>query len=153
MAIRHGGRLVARLASTLGEESMSTNRHTYIAAAAILWNLIGLIIFVLRVTIGPEQVAALAPADRAVFDATPAWLLVVFGVATVTGVIGAVGLWRRAPWAGPVLGLSLAAVLVQMVGMYAATPAWQASGPAGLVLPAVIIALGAAQWRYASTRA
>ena len=48
------------------------------------------------------------------------------------------------------LGVSLAAVLVQMIGTYVVTPAWQASGPAGLVPPAVIIGLGFAQWRYAA---
>ena len=129
---------------------MSSNRHTYIAVAAIVWNLIGLIMFVLRVTISPEQVAALAPAERAVYDATPMWLLAVFCLAVFTGVVGAVGLWRRLPWAAPMLGVSLAAVVVQMIGTYAVTPAWQASGPAGLIGPAVIIGLAFAQWRYAS---
>jgi hypothetical protein len=128
----------------------SSSRHGYIAAAAIVWNLIGLSMFVLRVSKSGEQVAALSPQDRAMYDATPTWLLVVFGAAVITGMVGAIGLWRRQRWAGPVLGASLGAATVQMIGTYLVTPAWQASGPAGLVLPALILGLGAAQWRYAS---
>lgn len=135
------------MSETIGTGS---SRHGYIAAAAIVWNLIGLSMFVLRVSMSGEQVAALAPQDRAMYDATPTWLIAVFGVAVITGMIGAIGLWRRQRWAGPVLGVSLLAATVQMIGTYLVTPAWQASGPAGLVLPALILGLGAAQWRYAA---
>ena len=123
--------------------------HTWIAVAALLWNLIGLLMFVLRVTIGPAQVAALSPADRSVYDATPGWLLLVFGVAVVTGVAGSIGLLMRQGWAITAFAVSLAAVVVQMLATYAVTPAWQAYGVAGVAMPLVLVVIAVLLVRYA----
>lgn len=123
--------------------------HTWIAVAALLWNLIGLLMFVLRVTISPAQVAALTPADRSVYDATPGWLLVVFGVAVITGVAGSVGLLMRQRWAVTAFAVSLAAVVVQMLATYAVTPAWTAYGAAGLAMPLVLVGIAVLLLRYA----
>ena len=123
--------------------------HGLIAGAALAWNLIGLLMFVLRLVMTPAQVAALPPADRAVHEATPAWLIVVFGVAVGTGVLGSLALLLRQRWAVPCFAVSLMAVLVQFGGLYAATPLWQASGVAGLVMPLLLVTIGALLLRYA----
>lgn len=124
--------------------------HGLIAGAAIAWNLIGLLMFVLQVSMTPTQMAALSPAERAVADATPGWVLVAFGVAVTTGVIGSIGLWLRQRWAVPCLAVSLVALLVQFGGALLMTPIWQASGPAGLVLPVLLIVIGVVLLRYAT---
>ena len=123
--------------------------HGLIAGAALAWNLIGLLMFVLRVFMTPAQVAALPPLDRTVYEATPAWLIVVFGIAVATGVLGSIGLLLRQRWAVPCLAVSLLAVLVQFGGLYLVTPLWQASGPAGAVMPLLLVTIGVLLLRYA----
>lgn len=120
-----------------------------IAGAALAWNLLGLALFAMRVTMTPERVAALSPADRAMVDGTPGWVLVAFGTAVVTGVLGSVGLLARRRWAAAAFAVSLAALLVQVVGTFAATPAWSAYGPAGLFMPALLLAVAVFLWRHA----
>jgi hypothetical protein len=120
-----------------------------IAGAALAWNLLGLAMFAMQVSMSPEQVAALPAPDRAVVEATPGWLTAVFGVATGAGVLGSSGLLLRQRWAVPSLALSLVALLVQIGGAYVVTPVWAASGAAGLVLPVLLVAVGVALVRYA----
>ena len=76
----------------------SSRTHTIIAVAAVAWNVLGLVLFLMQVTMSAEQVAALAPPDRAMYEATPAWVLGAFGVAVVAGVVGSVGLFARQRW-------------------------------------------------------
>jgi len=123
--------------------------HGLIAGAALAWNLIGLLMFVLEVFMTPAQVAALPTMDRAVHEAMPAWTQVAFGVAVGTGVLGSIGLLLRRRWAVPCFAVSLVAVLVQFGGAYLATPLWQASGVAGLIMPMVLVAIGVLLLRYA----
>src|SRR3546814_1238210 len=73
------------------------------------------------------------PAEqRAIYEATPAWLYVFYGLATFGGVAGSIGLLLRRRWAVPVYLLALVALVLQVVASYAVTPAWSVSGAAGL---------------------
>lgn len=132
--------------------TLATPRPTsfwVVAILALLWNLAGVAMFWLQATIGAEALAALPAPQREVYDATPVWLNAVFGVAVVAGLLGAVGLVLKKRWAVALFGLSLLAVLVQMVAAYAVTPAWSAYGPGGLVMPAVVVLVAAFLWWYA----
>ena len=133
--------------------SMLPKRFWIIAVLALLWNLLGLAMFVMQVTMSPETLAAMPAAQREVVEATPSWLDAAFGVAVASGVLGAVGLLLRGRWAVPMFALSLAAVLVQVLAGYLVTPAWAASGAAGLVLPALLIAIAIALLGYARAAA
>ena len=130
----------------------SSRAHLWIALAALVWNLLGLMAFVMQVSMTPEQVAALPAADRAVHDATPSWLTAAFALAVGGGVLGSIGLLLRQRWAVAAFTVSLAALVVQIVGGYLVTPMWQASGAAGAAFPAVLLAIAAALLSYARRR-
>ena len=123
--------------------------HTLIALAALAWNLLGLVLFVLQITMSGDRVAALAPADRAMYDATPAWVLGCFGIAVATGVVGSVGLLLRQKWSIPAFAVSLMAILLQVAGTFAMTPAWQTYGGAGLIMPLILLTIAFALLKYA----
>ena len=125
------------------------NVHAWIAGAALVWNLFGLAAFVLQVRLSPEQVTALPAADRMVYEATPAWILVAFALAVGGGVLGSIGLLLRQRWAVTCFLVSLAALVVQFAGAYLVTPLWQASGIAGAIMPALLLAIGVLLLRYA----
>lgn len=129
--------------------SSRPTRFWVIAVAALLWNLLGAVMFVQQVIMTPETLAALPEAERAMYEATPAWIDIAFGVAVFGGVLGALGLLLKKRWAVAMFGLSLIGLLVQMASVYALTPAWQVTGPAGVVMPVVLVLIAIFLWWYA----
>ncbi|OHE84119.1 MAG: hypothetical protein A2579_02185 [Lysobacterales bacterium RIFOXYD1_FULL_69_11] len=120
-----------------------------IATIALLWNLLGLAMFAMQVTMSPESLAALPAEQRQVYEATPMWINAAFGVAVVAGVLGAIALLMRRRWAAMLFAISLVALVVQILGAFLVTPAWAAYGAAGLVMPLLLLAISAALWSYA----
>lgn len=112
-----------------------------VGALALAWNLIGVAMFFLQTNMGPEQIAAMPPEQQQVYAAMPAWLDIPYGVAVFGGVLGSVALLLRRRWAVAMFAVSLLAVVVQMAGVYALTPAWAASGASGLPMALLIIAI------------
>lgn len=123
--------------------------HLWIAGAAIVWNLIGLAIFIQQATMGPEQLAALSPQDREIHEAMPSWLTMAFAVAVASGVVASIGLWLRQRWAVPTFVVSVLAMVVQFGGVYATTPAWRYNGVGGLIPAIVLVAIQVGFLRYA----
>lgn len=130
----------------------SPRRHVLVGTLGLLWNLIGVAMFLMQVTLSPDALAAMPDAQRAVYEATPAWLNGLFAVAVASGVLGSIGLLMRRRWATPALLVSLLAIVVQMLAAYLLTPVWAASGPGGLVLPVLLVLIAFGLWRYAATR-
>lgn len=131
----------------------SSRRHLVIGGLGLLWNLVGLAMFAMQVSMSAETLAALPDTQRAVYEATPMWINLVFGIAVASGVIGCLGILLRRQWAAPVLLVSLVSITVQMVGAYLVTPAWSASGATGLVLPVLLVVIAFVLWRFAAGRA
>ena len=124
-------------------------RYWILAVLAMLWNVLGLVVFLVEAGMTPELLATLPEAQRAIHLATPDWLRVVFGIAVVAGVAGALGLLLRRRWAAPAFLLSLLAVLVQLVAGYLVTPAWSLTGAAGLVQPVLQVVISLALYGHA----
>nr|WP_295376464.1 hypothetical protein [Pseudoxanthomonas sp.] len=120
-----------------------------VAIIALVWNLLGVAMFWMQVNMGAEALARMTEAQRQVYEATPAWLNVAFAIAVFGGVLGALGMLMGKRWAVTMFFVSLLALLVQMIGAYLVTPAWDAYGPAGLVMPVVLILIALLFWRYA----
>ena len=126
-----------------------TGAFRAISILALAWNLIGVTMFFLQTGLTPEQIAAMPEEQRVVYEAMPGWLAVVYGISVFAGALGSLGLLLRRRWALPLFALSLVAVLVQMIAVYALTPAWQASGASGLPMTFVIIGIAAFLLWYA----
>jgi len=120
-----------------------------IAVFALLWNLIGLAMFWVQVTLTPQAVAALPPEQQQIHAAMPGWVYVFFGIAVVGGVLGSLGLLRRRRWAVPLLLLSLLGVAVQMASAYATTPVWALTGVAGTMFPLLLVGACLLLWLFA----
>lgn len=123
--------------------SQAPARLRVIGIVALLWNLVGVVMFFLQTRMTADQIAALPEAQRVVYAAMPGWLDIAYGIAVIAGVLGSIGLLLRRRWASGVLLVSLLAVLVQMGAIYALTPAWQASGVSGLPMTLLIIGIAA----------
>lgn len=88
----------------------------------LLWNLLGLMAFVLSVAVlNNREALAEAGLNEAQIDMTlamPAWVTIAFGIAVVAGSLGTLGLLIGSRLATPILIVSLVAVLVQNTYVY-----------------------------------
>ncbi len=106
----------------------------------LLWNGIGVMAYVAEATMSAETLRALPEGQRALLLSRPAWATAAYAVAVFGGVAGCLLLLIRRRLAIPVLVLSLLGVLVQLGHAFGIAGALPVLGPAGAVLPALVLA-------------
>lgn len=116
-----------------------------VAVLAVLWNLMGCFAYYSDVTMTPEMLAELPPADQALRAAAPAWITGAYAVAVFVGLAAAIALCLKNKVAIPLFIVSLVAVVVQMGYISFGMNAVEIRGAVSLVFPVVIIVLGALQ--------
>ncbi len=97
-----------------------TTSFWVIGGAALVWNLIGLMIYVMTVTATPEGYASqgYTPEQIAFIQATPTWATAAFAISVNAGVLGSLFLLLRKAWAAPTFVLSLIAILILNVNNF-----------------------------------
>lgn len=106
-----------------------------IGGAALIWNLFGVVIYVMQVGASPEDLTAAGytPEQVAFMAATPKWATSAFAIAVTTGVVGCIFLLLQKAWAVMLFVISLLAVLVQnlhafvlndTIALFGTTPAF-----------------------------
>jgi hypothetical protein len=116
------------------------------AIVFLLWNLFGCYMFWSQYSMTPEQIAALPAGQQQLWNAMPAWMWIVYGVAVVSGALGAVMLLLNKRVAMPLFALSLLAIVVQFAQAFLPGGAVEVLGAgAALPMPAVITLVGVLQ--------
>ena len=133
---------LAETLASVGSRSRPPRSFYVIGALALAWNLIGVAIYVMQVTMTDEAMAQLEPAQRALMEATPTWLIAVYALAVNAGALGSLLLILRKTWAVPVLVLSLICIVVQMGYSLTMTDAMAVFGGAVVAQSALITAIG-----------
>jgi hypothetical protein len=125
----------------------STNKVTtafwIIAAAMLVWNVIGLMFYYQQSTLTPELMVELgmSPQQIAHITNTPAWGHSGYAIAVNAGVLGAIFLLLRKAWAVPMFILSLVGALVQDLDAFILRDAMDAWGSGAPVLPLIVIVI------------
>ena len=114
-----------------------------ISIAALVWNLIGVMQYIMRVTMSDAALAALPENKQAFIQDSPSWATAAFAIATNAGALGCVLLLLRKAWAYPLFIMSLLAVLVQNYHGFVLADGMAVFGGGGVVLDILIIAIGA----------
>ncbi len=114
-----------------------------IAVMALLWNLMGLFAYLSDMFISSEALAAMEPAMQRLYEESPIYQKIIYGLAVFSGVLGSVGLLLRKSWAVPVFALSLICVILQLIISLIATDAFEILGLGALILPSVVILIAA----------
>ena len=109
-----------------------------ISAAALVWNLMGLMAFAMHTMMTPEILATLPATDQANYAALPSWYTIVFGVAVIAATLGCIGLLLRKKWATILFMLSLAAVIIQQIVFWVMTDIGKSLGGFNLVMTIMI---------------
>lgn len=116
------------------------------AIAVIAWELLGCVMYLMQVRVDP---AALPADQRAVWDATPAWMIGTYAVAVWVGLAGAILLLLRRKLAEPLLLVSLIAVAVQFSGLLVVPALRGLMSSDMLLLPFVIVLVCFVIWSFA----
>jgi hypothetical protein len=112
---------------------------TVVAAVLLVWNLLGVMAYIMQVMMSPEALAALPDAQRELIENTPEWATAAFAVAVNGGALGCLLLLLKRNLAGLFLQLSLAGVLVQMFHSFFMSDSFEVFGPGGLVMPGMVL--------------
>ncbi|HXG82047.1 MAG TPA: hypothetical protein VNJ05_09630 [Sphingomicrobium sp.] len=115
-----------------------------VAVFALLFELAGAYLYANSLMLDP---ATLPLDQRAVFNATPQWMTIAWGIAIATGVLGAIGLLIRRRFAQPLLLASLVAVAVQFSGIFLVRQLRELTPEDHLIVPVVILLLAYGIWQ------
>jgi hypothetical protein len=121
---------------------------TIAAIGAVLWMLVGCANYWMWVTSDP---ATLTADMKAIFEATPQWVVIAFAVAVWVGLAGAVLLVMRRRLAEPLLAVSLLAIVVQNSAWLVVPALRNLVGSDDLLLPFVITIVCYGIWQLART--
>lgn len=116
-----------------------------IGGVALIWNLLGLMIYYMSVTATPEHLASYYSEEELEFMLTiPKWATAANATAVTFGVIGCVLLLLRKAWAIPAFVVSLVGLVVQDIYGFVIADTLAVWGAGSLILPAIvlIIAIG-----------
>jgi len=122
-----------------------------IGIVAVVWNLIGVLSYLMSVTAGPEALASLPEAERSLYTDIPAWATSAYAIAVFGGLLGSIGLLIRKAWAVPLFVVSLVAVVVQMGHAFFMTALLEVKGASGAILPLLVLAIAAYLAWYSRT--
>lgn len=114
-----------------------------IAGVALVWNAMGVMAFVMQVTMSPEALAAMPEAERALYETFPVWALLAFAAAVFGGAIGSVLLLLRKALAYPVFVISLAGIIIQMIYNFFIAETMDVYGPGSTIMPIMVLVIGA----------
>lgn len=110
-----------------------------VVSLALIWNLLGVVNFIMQVTLSPEAIAALPSAEQDLINATPVWSILAFALGVFGGSLGCIGLLMRKSKSMQVLLVSLIAVVAQMGYWLFFTTAVEVYGPSTYGMPFVVI--------------
>lgn len=112
---------------------------TAVVVLAIVWNAMGIVNFLLQITLSPEALASYPKAEQELMNNAPLWSLVAFALGVFGGTLGSVGLLLKKAWSAAVLLVSLVAVSLQMGYWVFFTQAVAVYGPSTYGMPAVVV--------------
>ena len=119
-----------------------------IAIAALIWNALGVMAFIMDVTMSAETLAELSEGEQALYAMRPAWALAAFGIAVFGGLAASIALALRKRAATMLFAVSLAAVVVQTFWAYVLADSFAVTGPPIAAFQATILVIGAALLWY-----
>lgn len=109
-----------------------------VSSAALVWNTLGIVTYLMSVTMSPETLAEMSEAERSLYADNPVWVTSAYAIAVFGGTIAAVGLLLRRAWAFPAFVISLLAIVVQMSYALFMSQMLAVQGAAAAIMPILV---------------
>ena len=113
-----------------------------VAIIAFIWNLFGVMAYLIQVTMSDETLATLPPEQVEVLQNTPAWATAGYALAVWAGALGTLMLILKKKLATPLLLLSLIGIVIQQYHSFFVIDAVAIYGAEAAILPVVVLAVG-----------
>jgi hypothetical protein len=111
----------------------------FLVIVLTIWNLMGVMAFVMQMTMTAEQIAALPEKEQMLYQDIPLWVNIAFGCAVFGGALGCIALVLKKAIALPILFISLAGVIVQMFHAFVIANSFEVYGPGGTIMPIMVV--------------
>jgi len=124
----------------MSEESIGGPPRSFliISVVALVWNLLGVMSYLMEVTRSPEALAQMPEAERVLIETLPTWVTGAFAIAVFSGVLGCVALLLKKAWAVPLFIVSLVAVVLQMGHWLFIANAMEVYGTEVIIMPLLV---------------
>jgi len=127
---------------TVTTQTKPTTSFWIISVVALLWNLSGVMNFFMEVFIAQEALAVLTDAQRELYESTPGWLKIFYGIAVIGGTLGCIALLIKKSLAIQLFIISLTAIVIQMSYSLFMTKAVEVYGIISAIMPIIVIGIG-----------
>ena len=124
----------------MSEQSKLPSWFKTFAIVSLIWNLLGVMAFVARITMSAETIALMPPAEQNLYANTPLWATIAFGCAVFGGSLGCVALLMKKSMAVLLFTVSLVGLGIQMFHAFFIIPSFDVYGLGGLVMPIMVAA-------------
>ena len=116
----------------------------------LLWNLYGVFLWIMDTFLmTPELMSLYTEAQQEMMNDTPSWMSIVYGIATISGLLGSILLILKKKLAVPLFALSLIMILLNFLYMWFAMNMGSIMGTVpGYVIPGVVIVVGIILYLY-----
>ena len=114
-----------------------------ISSMALVWNLMGVFNYLTQAFMTNEVLATLPKDQQLLYEDVPAWVTAAFATAVFSGTVGALLLLLKKKNASIFFILSFVGIIIQMTYGLLINENTDSYGPLGLVMPLMIIAIGA----------
>ncbi len=132
-----------------GNNTKVTTIFWVIGIIALLWNLMGVFAFVTDMMMSEDALTLLSEQERALYESNPMWHKIVYGIATICGLLGAIGLLMKKRSAITLFWISLGAVVVQFLYGLFGTNAREVYGIFAIIMPIIVTVIAVFLWYYA----
>lgn len=119
---------------------------TVVAVLALIWNLLGVMAYLMQVNMSVAELNKLPEAQRALYENIPAWVTSAFAIAVFGGTIGSLGLVLKKKWAVPMFIISLVAVIVQMYYTFFISDFLKVRGDGDVIMSVLVILIALYLW-------
>jgi hypothetical protein len=123
------------------QAALPTRMFWVVGWVGLVWNALGIVTFLLTVTMSREAMESMPAAEQALLASVPTWVNVAYGVAVFGGTVACVLLLFRRAVAILAFSLSLAGIVLQMGHALFFTEMLQVRGNAGMILPMIIVVI------------
>lgn len=112
-----------------------------VVVLAIIWNAMGVMAYIISVTMSAEDFLKLSQAEQILHNATPVWAKGAFAIAVFGGLLGSLLLLLKKSLALPVLIVSFIAIMVQMYNAFFIQDSFAVFGPGGAIMPIMVVVI------------
>ncbi len=119
-----------------------------VGGAALVWNLIGFVVYFTTMRMSPEEMAVFTQAQQDFLNSTPMWATSAYAIAVNAGVLGSLFLLLRKAWAVPMYILSFAGILLQDLHAFVLADGLDVWGSDGVAVPIIVILIAPALILY-----